>query len=349
MPAVRPTASAVSSAAASGSATLSAMRAAMRARSVSTDACASASRALSAAGRTRPVRCTRSRKRHARGVDAGEVARLGRGDSRTSQRQRSPTRGATRRLAPGQARAARASVAGPVEQLHLGIEAPLGAHARRHAHHHALEQQACVVTARLEAQRLPFVAGLQRERACHASNSARQRGHGATAAVATTARRPPGPAPPTTGRRRAFARRPVRRARRPEAPTRRSRAAARDATVALDATRIFPTDHAPQRDAAQPLGAQPFKRFLRDPRLWSLQRRTVTPAFGAGLAICFVPLPIHIPLAALVAIFCRIHIPTIMLSLLAGESAHRRAGLLPRLQGRRAGHRRARAHASPFR
>ena len=62
---------------------------------------------------------------------------------------------------------------------------------------------------------------------------------------------------------------------------------------------------------------RPFKRFLGDPRLWSLQRRTVTPAFGAGLAICFVPLPIHIPLAALVAIFCRIHIPTIMLALIA--------------------------------
>ena len=43
---------------------------------------------------------------------------------------------------------------------------------------------------------------------------------------------------------------------------------------------------------------KPFSRFFGDPRLWSLQRRTVTPAFGAGLAICFVPLPIHIPLAA---------------------------------------------------
>src|SRR5262252_7559102 len=60
---------------------------------------------------------------------------------------------------------------------------------------------------------------------------------------------------------------------------------------------------------------RPFKRFLGDPRLWSLQRRTVAPAFGAGLAICFVPLPIHIPLAAMVAIFGRINIPTIMLAL----------------------------------
>ena len=62
---------------------------------------------------------------------------------------------------------------------------------------------------------------------------------------------------------------------------------------------------------------KPFSRFFVDPRLWSLQRRTVAPAFGAGLAICFVPLPIHIPLAALVAIFCRINIPTIMLALVA--------------------------------
>ncbi len=60
---------------------------------------------------------------------------------------------------------------------------------------------------------------------------------------------------------------------------------------------------------------KPFIRFLGDPRLWSLQRRTVAPAFGAGLAICFVPLPIHIPLAILVAVFCRIHIPTIMLGI----------------------------------
>src|SRR3954463_8543782 len=62
---------------------------------------------------------------------------------------------------------------------------------------------------------------------------------------------------------------------------------------------------------------KPFRRFFADPRLWSLQRRTVAPAFGAGLAICFIPLPIHIPVAAMVAIFCRIHIPTIMLALVA--------------------------------
>lgn len=64
---------------------------------------------------------------------------------------------------------------------------------------------------------------------------------------------------------------------------------------------------------------KPFSRFFVDPRLWSLQRRTVTPAFGAGLAICFVPLPIHIPVAAMVAIFCRIHVPTIMVTLVVAN------------------------------
>lgn len=49
-----------------------------------------------------------------------------------------------------------------------------------------------------------------------------------------------------------------------------------------------------------------------DPRLWSLQRRTVTSAFGLGLAICFVPLPVHLPLAVLIAIVRRVNVPTIV-------------------------------------
>lgn len=55
-----------------------------------------------------------------------------------------------------------------------------------------------------------------------------------------------------------------------------------------------------------------FGSRIADPRLWSLQRRTVTSAFAAGLAICFIPLPIHVPLAALVAITARINVPTII-------------------------------------
>ena len=54
-----------------------------------------------------------------------------------------------------------------------------------------------------------------------------------------------------------------------------------------------------------------FGEHLTDPGLWSLQRRAVTGAFGAGLAICFVPLPVHLPVAALVAIVWRLNVPTI--------------------------------------
>src|SRR3954464_15075175 len=55
-----------------------------------------------------------------------------------------------------------------------------------------------------------------------------------------------------------------------------------------------------------------FGQRVADPRLWSLQRRSVTSAFAAGCAICFIPLPIHLPLAALVAILARINVPTII-------------------------------------
>lgn len=55
-----------------------------------------------------------------------------------------------------------------------------------------------------------------------------------------------------------------------------------------------------------------FGKHFTDPCLWSLQRRGVTPAFGAGLAICFVPLPVHLPLALLVAVVWRLNIPTLV-------------------------------------
>lgn len=55
-----------------------------------------------------------------------------------------------------------------------------------------------------------------------------------------------------------------------------------------------------------------FGPRLADPRIWTLHRRGVTAGFGAGLAICFMPLPVHLPLAALVAITWRINLPTIV-------------------------------------
>jgi len=55
-----------------------------------------------------------------------------------------------------------------------------------------------------------------------------------------------------------------------------------------------------------------FGPRIAHPGLWSLQRRSITGAFAAGLAICFVPLPIHLPLAVLVAIMGRFNLPTIV-------------------------------------
>jgi uncharacterized protein (DUF2062 family) len=57
---------------------------------------------------------------------------------------------------------------------------------------------------------------------------------------------------------------------------------------------------------------RPFGERLNDPRLWTLQRRGVTPAFGAGLAICFVPAPVHTLLAGSIAIVWRLNIPVIL-------------------------------------
>ncbi|HTW37095.1 MAG TPA: DUF2062 domain-containing protein [Steroidobacteraceae bacterium] len=55
-----------------------------------------------------------------------------------------------------------------------------------------------------------------------------------------------------------------------------------------------------------------FGSHFTDPRLWTLQRRGITAAFGAGLAICFVPLPVHTPLAVLVAIVWRLNVVAVI-------------------------------------
>ncbi len=57
---------------------------------------------------------------------------------------------------------------------------------------------------------------------------------------------------------------------------------------------------------------RPFARWLGGPRVWSLQRRCVTGAFAAGLAICFVPLPVHIPLAVIVAVLVGLNLPVLV-------------------------------------
>jgi uncharacterized protein len=48
---------------------------------------------------------------------------------------------------------------------------------------------------------------------------------------------------------------------------------------------------------------------IADPQLWTLHRRAVTYGFAAGLAICFVPLPVHLLLAVIIALIWRINLP----------------------------------------
>ena len=45
-------------------------------------------------------------------------------------------------------------------------------------------------------------------------------------------------------------------------------------------------------------------------------RKSVTGAFGIGLAICFIPLPVHFVLASLIAIALRLNIPVIYATVL---------------------------------
>jgi uncharacterized protein len=54
-----------------------------------------------------------------------------------------------------------------------------------------------------------------------------------------------------------------------------------------------------------------FGERLLDPRLWALHRRAITGAFGVGIAICFIPLPVHMVVAVLIAIAWRLNVPAI--------------------------------------
>lgn len=52
-----------------------------------------------------------------------------------------------------------------------------------------------------------------------------------------------------------------------------------------------------------------FGRLLHDPRLWHLNRRSVSGAFGIGLFMAFLPVPLQMVPAAAAAIIFRINLP----------------------------------------
>jgi uncharacterized protein (DUF2062 family) len=53
---------------------------------------------------------------------------------------------------------------------------------------------------------------------------------------------------------------------------------------------------------------------LTDPRLWSLNRRAITMAFGTGVAISFIPLPVHLPVGLIAAMIWHLNVPTLVVT-----------------------------------
>ncbi len=54
---------------------------------------------------------------------------------------------------------------------------------------------------------------------------------------------------------------------------------------------------------------RPFRLLLEHPVYWTLNRRNVTRAFALGLFVAYVPLPVHMLVAALLAIALRLNVP----------------------------------------
>jgi uncharacterized protein (DUF2062 family) len=51
-----------------------------------------------------------------------------------------------------------------------------------------------------------------------------------------------------------------------------------------------------------------FGERITDSHLWSLNRHAITAAFGVGIAVSFVPLPVHTPLVILLALWLRLNL-----------------------------------------
>ena len=51
-----------------------------------------------------------------------------------------------------------------------------------------------------------------------------------------------------------------------------------------------------------------FGERLTDTHLWSLNRHSITAAFGMGIGISFIPLPVHLPLVVLAAVLWRLNV-----------------------------------------
>jgi len=57
-----------------------------------------------------------------------------------------------------------------------------------------------------------------------------------------------------------------------------------------------------------------FGDRITDPILWTLNRHAITAAFAAGIAIAFIPLPVHTICAVLAALYWRLNLPVTIAS-----------------------------------
>ena len=55
---------------------------------------------------------------------------------------------------------------------------------------------------------------------------------------------------------------------------------------------------------------------IADLRLWGVNRRAITTAFGAAIAICFIPLPGHLIIGLVAAMIWHLNVPTMVGTLL---------------------------------
>jgi uncharacterized protein len=55
---------------------------------------------------------------------------------------------------------------------------------------------------------------------------------------------------------------------------------------------------------------------VTDSRLWAVNRRAITMAFGTAIGISFIPLPAHLLFGLFAAIIWRLNVPTMLVSLL---------------------------------
>lgn len=62
------------------------------------------------------------------------------------------------------------------------------------------------------------------------------------------------------------------------------------------------------RDYSDRWYLRPVQALMHDPALWATHRRCVSKAFAAGIFIAFLPIPGHVLLAVVVAIYWRVNI-----------------------------------------